>query len=58
MRLQNPPNGSEEHLPVPASSGTGVVTTCRKSCPYHKKIEEVIRAIPTRAEARCLLAHG
>ena len=49
MQLQNPPNGSEEHLPVPGSSGTGVVTTCRKSCPYHKI--EVMRAIPTRAEA-------
>jgi len=43
------PNSSEEHLPVPGSSGTGVETTCHKSCPQNK-IEEVIRANPLLAD--------
>jgi len=55
--LKTRPNSSEEHLPVPGSSGAGIEITCHKSCPYYKRIEEVIRAILPRAEARGPLAY-
>jgi len=48
---------TEEYLSVSGSSGTGIEITCHKSCPYYKRIEEVIRAILPRAEARGPLAY-
>ena len=53
--LKTRSNNSEEHLTGSGSSGTEVVTTCRKSCPLYKT-KEVKSAIPPHAEARGLLA--
>ena len=51
------PNISEEHLTGTGGAGAEVETTRHESRPLYKGIQEVMRAIPTRAEARGPLAH-
>jgi len=50
-------NSSEEHLTGTGGAGAEVETRRHESRPLYKGIQEVIRAIPPRAEARGILAH-
>ena len=54
--LKTRPNSSEEHLTGMGGAGAELLLPAVKAA--HPTTKEVIRAIPPRAEARGLLAHG